>query len=582
MAIMIPKLAREAPPESKEHFIFQQLQQNLSDDYYVFHALAYHLGEGHEDIYGEIDFTIYHPEKGILVIEAKAGRISYQQGQWCYEGGNRMKTGGPFVQSERNKYNLMKRFDTPDLQRLRDRCPILSAVCLPSYGRADIASVALPPEAHKDFILTADELENPNDFIAHIFARGASRIAVQGVWGAHDHSRILNEILCPEFNIIPTYRIEDQIKKQVFVRLLREQMMVLDFLEEQPSVAIHGAAGTGKTLVAVEKARRLARTELRGKKILFLCYNKLLKQKLREEYRHWSIDYYTLDALKTKLCGTDASYEDLNYRLLELEEKQQFPYQHVIIDEGQDFGEPRGDTLDCLRDIVCSSRRDGRFYIFYDKNQLVQGRSLPSCIESADCKLGLYRNCRNTVKIATTTQRILGSEGQSMTRFMDRTLKGESVKIAIDPDEATIVQRVNQIIAKHREQDHAPDSIAILTCCTEAQSVLRQQVVEGLYQGVPFHTCRRFKGLEADTIILLDGDLRILCEPPSNASADSTHEAEHRRLFYVGGSRARHQLYILAMLGDEECRELPEIRNNGSLVKVKSRIAARFAATLFS
>ena len=76
-----------------------------------------------------------------------------------------------------------------------------------------------------------------------------------------------------------------------------------------------------------------------------------------------------------------------------------FPYQHIVIDEGQDFGFDdieEGEILDKLKLMV---EDKGTFYVFYDRLQLIQGRKIPSFIEDADCKLTLYRNCRNTENI---------------------------------------------------------------------------------------------------------------------------------------------------------------------------------------
>ena len=60
-------------------------------------------------------------------------------------------------------------------------------------------------------------------------------------------------------------------------QLLREQYKLLDFLEDQDTAVINGAAGTGKTMLAIEKARRHS---IEGEKVLFLCYNRMLCDKL--------------------------------------------------------------------------------------------------------------------------------------------------------------------------------------------------------------------------------------------------------------------------------------------------------------
>lgn len=58
-----------------------------------------------------------------------------------------------------------------------------------------------------------------------------------------------------------------------------------------------------------------------------------------------------------------------------------------------------------------------------------------------------------------------------------------------------------------------------------------------------FTTCRKFKGLEADVVILLDVD-------------KNTFDQENVLIFYVGTSRARTKLEITAILSDDECKEI--------------------------
>lgn len=79
---------------------------------------------------------------------------------------------------------------------------------------------------------------------------------------------------------------------------------------------------------------------------------------------------------------------------------------HVIVDEGQDFGQDgieEANILQTIHDIILYRDDIGSFYIFYDKLQLIQGHHIPQYISDADCKLTLYRNCRNTENIATTS-----------------------------------------------------------------------------------------------------------------------------------------------------------------------------------
>lgn len=86
--------------------------------------------------------------------------------------------------------------------------------------------------------------------------------------------------------------------------------------------------------------------------------------------------------------------------------------------------------------------------------------------------------------------------------------------------------------------------IVLLTCKTEATSILSDSVNNGKYRNkYLFTTCRKFKGLEADVVILLDVD-------------KTTFEQGNARIFYVGTSRARIKLEIAAILSDDDCKEI--------------------------
>ena len=72
----------------------------------------------------------------------------------------------------------------------------------------------------------------------------------------------------------------------------------MNFLHEQKSAAINGAAGTGKTMIALEKAQRHA---CNGEKVLFLCYNAELCKHIKEKYSQDNLDIYTVIGYICKL-----------------------------------------------------------------------------------------------------------------------------------------------------------------------------------------------------------------------------------------------------------------------------------------
>src|SRR5206468_2251195 len=124
-------------------------------------------------------------------------------------------------------------------------------------------------------------------------------------------------------------------RDEVLVQLTREQARVINFLDEQPHAAIIGAAGTGKTLLAIEKARRLASpTET----VLFLCYNSALREHLVRHHAQPNVQYQTFHGFAREIVGHGGSLDEATRSLIEhLAEDGPIPYAHLIVDEGQDF-----------------------------------------------------------------------------------------------------------------------------------------------------------------------------------------------------------------------------------------------------
>ena len=122
-------------------------------------------------------------------------------------------------------------------------------------------------------------------------------------------------------------------------------------MDEQRTAVINGAAGTGKTLVAVEKAKRHAR---RGEKVLFLCFNSQLKDYLSENFADENIEYSTIAGFACRLCHTPKpDYDALERLLMTMWENKSFPYRHVIVDEGQDFGsDDIAEVLETMKSII--------------------------------------------------------------------------------------------------------------------------------------------------------------------------------------------------------------------------------------
>ena len=84
MAIMIPDKPKEFEVNSHEDLMFEALA-TLPDTYYVFHSFSI-VSIVDSIVYeSETDFVIFHPQKGVLCLEAKAGQVKYEDGLWKWK-----------------------------------------------------------------------------------------------------------------------------------------------------------------------------------------------------------------------------------------------------------------------------------------------------------------------------------------------------------------------------------------------------------------------------------------------------------------------------------------------------------------
>ena len=499
----------------------------------------------------EIDFVIYNRSKGIMFIEAKAGAVWCDHGIWRYASGLEMKD--PFKQADDGRWifeNTLRDMQKYDPNPVVNRCKFHFAVWFPSVTKTALKGIDLPQNADETVILTADDIDNPLNSIERIFSYNILSDQIQTGLSDADHNFLLNHFLCPAFKILPPKSFDLDYKRKKFDAMIIEQSNILNYLEYQRSAVINGAAGTGKTMIAVEKARRHSQ---KGEKVLFLCFNNKLRDFLEREHKYEGVSYYTIDSFACKMCSTPtADFDYLESVLLECDDDyQNFPYDHIIVDEGQDFGQDRMHTdiiFGLLEDIVLK-KENGSFYVFYDKLQTIQSDKVPEFIENADCRLMLYKNCRNTKRIAETSFRPLKLDKPP--KLFDSALVGEAPVLALCNGEEK--EMLDKIIKKSVVD--GLEDIQIISCATLEKSIFSSYLSDDLYtmkaRKVPFTTVRKFKGLEADHVILVDVNKEII--------------TNNNMLFYVGASRAKFQLSVIASLNDDDCKEV--IESFGASVK---------------
>lgn len=525
MAKIFPEIIEDCHGSFGEFQIFNALKM-LPDDWYVYHSLNWQERRKNGRItWGEADFVVFNKKYGMLVIEVKSGGIAYKEGKWLQTRLDNLETvemKNPFNQANRSKYKLIDEIEYK--LPFGDRCFIDKAVWFPSISSKELDLVDLPLEYDKKLILTKGSLNNPLPSIISIFNYYNS---IRYTMLSDKSKNIILETIMPTFNLIPSAsNIKDEAD-YVFYQLTEEQKRVLDFISDQQTVAIQGAAGTGKTFIAVEQAKRLSI----DKKVLFLCFNKFLYLHLAEKCKLDNVDYYNIHTFLSKHTSDDLSTDEKCLKALKkIDFKNDLDYDAIIIDEAQDINDK---ILNELYQICIDNNYS--LYLFYDKNQMLFQDKLPKCLDSFDCKLTLNINCRNTLKIVQTINSVFN------TNTLSNGFSINGVMPTFYFTDEKIDNKINDIVNEYIKDGYDEKDITILTLSTEDESCLSNVNNIGKHKinntsnedGIFFTTSKKFKGLESNIIIVID------------FNAEKFNDYEYMKNLYVSLSRARQRLALI-------------------------------------
>lgn len=549
MAKIIPEKVMYFNTSYGEKQVYEALQK-LSDEYTIFYSIQWQQRDRRNNIvWGESDFTIFHPKKGIIVIEVKSGKINCKDGKWYQtrlDNNETHEMNSPLDQANKSKYRFIELLK--NIYGLGEKCAIQSMVWFPSIEDNNFDS--LPPAYTKDIIFTRKELNSVDESLDKVYKYYNSENYTN--ISKFTSERIIKK-LAPEFDLITYVGSEKDEKEYAFLRLTREQSTLLDYLVEQRKVTIQGPAGTGKTLIAIEEAKRLS---LMNRKVLLLCFNHFLYEHLKTSINDINIECYNLNALLTKFTGrTNIDIINAEWYLNQIKEK--LYYDDIIIDEGQDFSDSVINFFDNYVD-----EKEGKLYIFYDKNQLIYQRGAVTWIDKSECKLVLSKNCRNTFEIAITANNIIDLE----IKFSENAIKGETPNLFVLNNLDELKIRLNNLINKYKKEGFLNKDIKILSLKSENESLLSgieyigdNRIVREIdNENILFTTSKKFKGMEGNVVIIVD------------INKSTIISEEDKRNFYVASSRAKQKLDLIINADEDELTEIADTLND---IKLSSSIA---------
>ena len=280
---IFPNLSDEALSHidsAAEVKVYRALRDQLSDDYLVIFQPRWILKRELDSARdGETDFVIAHPKFGYFTLEVKGGGIAFDGTSWNSRDRNGIEhlIKDPIKQAMDAKFAIRV--------KLRESNKLTSSIQTAPIGHAvfftdiDNSQTLVRPDLPNTLIGTRLNLADIQDWVAKVldYWKGNSPNSL-GETGMTNLFDVLVHAISVDSSL--GGRLADLGDKRI--QLTENQFTILDFISSRRRVAIAGGAGTGKTVLAVEKAKRLAAD---GFKTLLTCYNRELATFLSEQLR---------------------------------------------------------------------------------------------------------------------------------------------------------------------------------------------------------------------------------------------------------------------------------------------------------
>ncbi|MBY6540049.1 ATP-binding domain-containing protein [Rhodococcus sp. BP-349] len=536
--------ATEDPPlvNGAERAVWDALSAQLGE----FDFVAANQRISNHDKDHEIDFVVAIDGLGVACLEVKGGQVWHDGSTWVHSRGGRDHQIDP-VRQVLNATYALREYVESDARWTQGRVPWVHLLVLPN---TELTADFSLPECPRWKVVDRAQLHQLVAAVRTVLENKSHREV--GSEAGEQLRMVLNGRGLPQKDLLSRALANEDAADA----LTTQQTVILNAIQLLPRVEIRGGAGSGKTFLALEQARRLTKA---NKRVALLCYSHGLASYLRRvtETWHWKErpayvgEFHTLGREWGAAAGPAESVrsaesvrfweEVLPAQMADLAGALDWGkrFDAVVVDEAQDFADP------WWRPVVESLRdEDGGIYLFSDEAQRVFDRHGTPPLDLVPKVLD--QNLRNTRQIATCfsplanqRMRLLGGDGPEVTM------------VRCSPDEA--LDRADDEIEALINTGWRPEDLALLSTGTRhPEQVSRQLEGQRAYwdsfwdkEQVFYGHVLGFKGLERRAVVL--------------AVNESGSRDRSRERLYVGLSRARDQLVVcgdpeyIRHVGGHEC-----------------------------
>ena len=537
MAIMYPEVFPGKFDQSNPEFVVYQQLRLLPDSYAVLYSKRLKGG-----LFGkpecEIDFVIFNKRDVIICLEVKGGLISYDGSQDVWQQNGKVMDKGPDRQASDATHCLIR-----ELSHEVRNANVDWALCFPQCSLVTSEEPTGVPLTH-----IIDETHLTDILSAIMKLEKEIRLTFKRKGMTPKEVNDFVQRMTRSIGFVEILGVRIAREAEQLIQVTEEQCETLADLEINTRMIVHGAAGTGKTILAQEFAKRL---DANGLSVLLLFFNKGIAIKVRSAFdRSSRVSVSTFSSFAKRLVEANSpewweaqkTKDDefwnlrLPSKLLDIQDEKQPKFDAIVVDEGQDF---KPEWYEYLQTLL-RSETESQFCVFLDEHQDIFGHWSHFPCSPPPARKILTKNCRNT-------RAIVDYLNQAYPAHMDCFEKSPVGVPVIERVVKNDVDQQTQLVRDIKHlidiEDIKPGAIVILlhsakekSCIADTKAIAGYPLAS-TYGGydprtkkIWYSTIEIFKGLETDVIFLLVED---------NLSLE-----ERAKVLYVQGSRAKHLLYV--------------------------------------
>jgi hypothetical protein len=314
------------------------LKRELPAAYTVFHNIHWSKSARSYPVFGEIDFIVMNRAGRCLLIEQKDGGLEESKDGLIKRYSSGPKNVGRQLHRSLDNVRDKFRFQNGDV-----RIDLDYLICCPGYHIKNLSAISLDG----DRIVDASTI--------HTLA-----LRIQELVGPDEEDAVqagtVERFFHNSFELVPDVHAHIRSNEKAFTRLSGTLSDLITNLEMDPfRLRISGGAGCGKSILAI-KAFERAIDE--GKRPLLLCFNRALREKMNAVTPQGGL-VQTWNGLCAKFLENQgytpdyrnmrdnpAFWEDLEERVIAETVPDDWIFDTLIVDEGQDF---QPEWVDILR-----------------------------------------------------------------------------------------------------------------------------------------------------------------------------------------------------------------------------------------